>query len=909
MPMDTTREAPEGRDPERLRLLEQAQGLRNWRLWGPYVSDRHWGTVREDYSADGEAWNYLSYEEARSRAYRWGEDGLAGFCDDRQRLCLALALWNGADDCLKERLFGLTGPEGSHGEDVKELYWQLDATPSHSYLRFLYKYPQRAFPYAELRSANRARSRAEGEHELLDTGILDEDRYFDVFVEYAKADEADILMRITVYNRGPDPAPLHVVPQLWFRNTWSWRSDEKRPTLRLDGPNGVRAEHPTLGRYGFHLEDESELLFCENESNPHAFGLAPAPGTFKDGLHERIVHGIPEATHADGPATKVGACHHRVLAPGESWVVRARLTRGPTILPPFIGFDALVAIRRAEADSFYAPLQRHIADPDARLVQRQALAGMIWNKQFYNLDVYRWMRGDPSMPEPPRQRKRGRNADWRHFSAHDVISMPDKWEYPWFAAWDTAFHCIPLAMIDPAFAKEQLLLLLSEDYMHPNGQIPAYEWQFSDVNPPVHAWAAYRVFEIERETTGGKGDRAFLLRIFNKLMLNFAWWVNRKDGKGRNVFQGGFLGLDNIGVFDRSRPLPNGGYLDQADGTAWMAMFSLNMMRIALELALEDDSFQDIASKFFEHFLYIAQALSNIGERGVGLWSEEDEFFHDVLNMPDGRMVELKLRSMVGLTPLFAVETIEPELLERLPRFAARLKQFLERRVDLASLVSRWNEPGLGERRLLSLLRGHRMKCLLQRMLDTNEFLSPYGIRSMSRAHAEKPYLFDSDGMRISVGYEPGESQTFMFGGNSNWRGPIWFPMNYLLVESLRRFHYYYGDEFVVECPTGSGVMMNLKEVSNELSRRLVSLFLKDGEGRRPIYGDVERMQSDPHFRDRILFHEYFHAETGKGLGASHQCGWTGLVARLIQPEAERRRFARPLEPGMRGMAAAGLRA
>jgi len=878
-----------GLDTERLRLKEQAQSLRNWQLWGPYLSDRQWGTVREDYSADGEAWNHVTYEQACSRAYRWGEDGLAGFSDSTQRLCLALALWNGADPILKERLFGLSGPEGSHGEDVKELYWHLDAVPSHAYLRMLYKYPQRRFPYEELRAANGGRARSEGEFELIDTGILAEDRYFDVFVEYAQADEADILMRVTVHNRGPEAAPLHVIPQLWFANHWSWREGHPKPRMTMESKDSVSTVHRKLGEYTFHVEPDAELLFCENETNPHAFGIPPEAGVFKDGLHDRIIGGWRDAVRTKGPGTKVGAWHVRTLEPGETWTVRVRLMRGQPILPPFTGFDALVDLRRGDADRFYAELQKDIDDPDARLVQRQAFAGMIWNKQFYKFDVYRWLRGDPTMPPPPPERLHGRNSDWRHLSADDIISMPDKWEYPWFAAWDLAFHCLPLALIDPAFAKQQLLLLTSEDYMHPNGQIPAYEWHFSDVNPPVHAWAAWRVFEIERNAVGGRGDRVFLERIFHKLILNFAWWVNRKDAQGRNVFQGGFLGLDNIGVFDRSRPLPTGGFLDQADGTAWMAMFALKMMRIALELALEDDVFQDIASKFFEHFLYIAQALNNIGERGIGLWSETDKFFHDVLNLPDGSMHELKLRSMVGLIPLFAVETIEPDILRRLPRFARRLDLFLNRCTDLADLVSQWDEPGVGERRLLSLLRGHRMKRLLVRMLDPAEFLSDYGIRSMSRVHAEAPYVFETEHERISVGYEPGESQTYMFGGNSNWRGPVWFPMNYLIVEALERFHGYYGNDFLVECPTGSGREMPLRNVAEEISVRLTKLFLKNEHGARPIHGRQHRLQADPHFSSYVWFHEYFHGDTGAGLGASHQTGWTGLVANLLQKHGGRR--------------------
>ncbi len=855
--------------------------MRNWRLWGPYLSDRQWGTVREDYSESGDAWGHVPHEHARARAYRWGEDGLAGVCDETQRLCLSLALWNGQDRMLKERLFGLTGPQGTHGEDVKELYWYLDALPSHAYLRMLYKYPHAAFPYERLVEESRRRGRGDDEFELSDTGIFADSRYFDVVIEYAKADEADILMRVTATNRGPDPAVLHVLPQLFFANHWSWRDNHPKPSMRTYGRRCVVAEHRMLGHYTFHIETDAEILFCENESNPAALGLGYGRGVYKDGFHACVVDGAEAAVRREGPATKCAAWHRHELAPGEAWTVRVRLVRGEPIIPPFAGFDALVETRRSEADRFFTVLQRDIPDPDARLVQRQALAGMVWNKQFYSMDVYRWLRGDPTSPPPPDSRRRGRNHDWRHLNAEDIISMPDKWEYPWFAAWDLAFHCVTFALIDGDFAKDQLLLLASESYMHPNGQIPAYEWNFGDSNPPVQAWAAWRVYQIERDANG-QGDRGFLEQIFHKLLLNFAWWVNRKDNQGRNVFQGGFLGLDNIGVFDRSKPLPMGGHLDQTDGTAWMAMFALNMMRIALELALEDPAFEDIASKFFEHFLYIAQALNDIGERGIGLWSEADKFFHDVLNLPDGRMHELKLRSMVGLTPLFAVETLEPDMLKRLPGFARRLHLFLRRRPDLAELVSRWDEPGIGERRLLSLLRGHRMKRLLLRVLDPDEFLSDYGIRSLSRYHEQHPYVFDSDGARIHVGYEPGESRTDMFGGNSNWRGPVWFPVNYLIVEALDRFHHYYGPDFVVECPTGSGQLRTLREIADEIAGCLSRLFLKDADGRRPALGACEMMQTDPHFADLVLFHEYFHGNTGKGLGASHQTGWTGLVANLL---------------------------
>ena len=884
------------RDAERRRLDEYRHGMRNWRLWGPYLSDRQWGTVREDYSEYGDAWGYVTHEHARARAYRWGEDGLAGVCDDTQRLCLSLALWNGQDRMLKERLYGLTGPQGNHGEDVKELYWHLDALPSHAYLRMLYKYPQTAFPYERLIQESRERNRNDDEFELTDTGAFADNRYFDVVIEYAKADEADMLMRVTATNRGPDPAMLHVLPQMTFANHWSWRENHPKPSMRTYGRRCVVAEHRMLGHYTFNFEAGAEILFCENETNPAVLGMPRGDGIYKDGFHECVVDGREEAVRREGPATKCAVWHRQELAPGASWTVRVRLVRGEPIIPPFAGFDSLVETRRAEADRFFAALQKDIADPDARLVQRQALAGMVWNKQFYSLDVYRWLRGDPTRPPPPDSRsRRGRNNDWRHLNAEDIISMPDKWEYPWFAAWDLAFHCVTFALIDGDFAKEQLLLLASESYMHPNGQIPAYEWNFGDSNPPVQAWGAWRVYQIECEANGGPagsgGDRGFLEQIFHKLLLNFAWWVNRKDNQGRNVFQGGFLGLDNIGVFDRSRPLPMGGYLDQTDGTAWMAMFALNMMRIALELALEDDAFEDIASKFFEHFLYIAQALNNIGERGVGLWSEADKFFHDVLNLPDGRTQELKLRSMVGLTPLFAVETLEPDMLKRLPRFARRLHLFLSRRPDLANLVSRWDEPGIGERRLLSLLRGHRMKRLLLRVLDPAEFFSDYGVRSLSRHHRDNPYVFDSDGARIHVGYEPGESRTEMFGGNSNWRGPIWFPMNFLIVEALDRFHNYYGRDFLVECPTGSGRFRTLREIADEISARLTRLFLKDADGRRPAHGADEMMQTDPNFAGLVLFHEYFHGDSGKGLGASHQTGWTGLVANLLaRRSAERRK-------------------
>ena len=865
------------------RLGQAERGEAPWRLWGPYLAERQWGTVREDYSADGEAWTYLPHDHARSRTYRWGEDGLLGLCDDRGLLCFGLALWNGRDPILKERLFGLANGEGNHGEDVKELYYYLDATPSHSYLKALYKYPQAPFPYARLVTENARRGRDEPEFELLDTGIFDGDRYFDVTVEYAKAGPDDIAVAITVANRGAEAARLHLLPQLWFRNVWSWRPEAiaRRPTLAAAGQGAIRAEHPWLGTYHLTCSGEAEILFCENETNRRRHDGEPdAKGPFKDGFHAHLVGGDANAiSRTDG--TK--ACAHHVLdvpAGGET-TVRLRLARADAPCPVETD-DATLVRRRAEADAFYAALQRSIADPDVRHVQRQALAGMIWSKQLYRYDVRRWLEGDPLQPPPSVERQRGRNAAWRHLNNADVISMPDKWEYPWFAAWDLAFHCVTFALVDADFAKGQLILLTREWYMHPNGQLPAYEWAFGDVNPPVHAWAAWRVFEIDRERRGDAGDLAFLERVFHKLMLNFTWWVNRKDRADRNVFQGGFLGLDNVGAFDRSKPAPDGGTINQADGTAWMAMYALNLMRIALELALSNPVYEDIATKFFEHFLLIAEAMTDMGGEGFGLWDERDEFYYDELDLPDGRMIPLRVRSLVGLAPLFAVEVIEPETLERLPDFARRLRWTLKNRPELAALVSYWQVPGAGDRRLLSLLRGHRMKTLLRRMLDEAEFLSDHGVRSVSRAHKDHPYVLEGFGDPLSVGYEPADSDSGLFGGNSNWRGPVWMPMNYLLIESLRRFHAFYGDEFKVEYPTGSGRFATLAAIADALSARLVGLFRRDEAGRRPALGPDERLQRDPHFRDHVLFHEYFDGDTGRGLGASHQTGWTGLVANLV---------------------------
>jgi hypothetical protein len=874
--------------PEKIRLEEADRGVRPWKRWGPYVSDRQWGTVREDYSHDAEAWDYVSHDAARSRAYRWGEDGIGGVCDERQLLCLAPAFWNGRDPILKERLFGLTGREGNHGEDVKEFYGYLDSTPTHSYMRMVYKYPQEEFPYRRLVEENRRRNRHEREFELIDTGVFDRDRYFDIFVEYAKADPEDILLRITALNRGAEPAEIHLIPHLWFRNTWSWETAAPRPSLDREA-NHLSASHPELGTMLLYAEGEPEILFCENETNTaRLFSFSGSPGPRKDGIHDYVVRGRTEAVRTRGPATKAALRYEARLAAGETFVVRLRLRRG-ALDEPFAGFEECFQTRRREADDFYAELRDPAESDDARAVRRQALAGMLWSKQFYHFDVARWMEGDPAQPTPPPERRSGRNWGWEHLNTADIISMPDKWEFPWFAAWDLAFHCIPLALVDPEFAKQQLVLLTREWYTHPNGQLPAYEWAFGDVNPPVHAWAAWRVYKIDRKQAG-RPDHAFLERVFHKMLLNFTWWVNRKDQDNRNIFQGGFLGLDNIGVFDRSASLPTGGHLDQADGTSWMAMFALNMMRIALELAERNPVYQDLATKFFEHFLYIADAMIHIGGGDLSLWDEEDRFFYDVLRFPDGSRVPLRVRSMVGLTPLFAVEILEPALLDRVPEFKERLEWFLTYRPDLARLVSRWYEPGVGKRRLLSLLRGHRMKCLLRRMLDENEFLSDYGIRSMSKHHERHPYRFHHAGCTLVADYQPAESNTDLFGGNSNWRGPVWFPLNFLIVESLRRFHHYYGDDFKVECPTGSGQYTTLEGVADELASRLVRIFLRDERGSRPVFGAHPKLRSDPHFRDIIPFHEYFHGDHGEGLGAAHQTGWTGLAAKLLQPAADRAR-------------------
>ncbi|MDZ4257775.1 MAG: hypothetical protein U0974_11140 [Gemmatimonadales bacterium] len=876
---------PEGnnaaRTAEANRIAENDDG--RWWRWGPYLSERQWGTVREDYSADGSAWDYFPHDHARSRAYRWGEDGLAGFSDVNQEVCLSLALWNGQDPILKERLFGLTNSEGNHGEDVKELYYFLDATPSHSYLRMLYKYPQAAFPYDALIETNARRDIAADEFELLDTGVFADQRYFDVVVEYAKAAPDDILMRVTVHNRGPDAATCHVMPQAVLRNTWSWDHDAPRPGMARTGHASITIVRPEKPDQHLHADGTPTLIFTENESNAERLWgvVADRPRYTKDAFHAWVINGDHGAVNPAQEGTKAGFLRELTIPAGESRQLRVRLTQhGPE--GAFDGFDDVIETRRAEADAFYDQLHGTL-EADARNVQRQAYAGLIWSKQVFRFDVRRWLAGDPAQPQPPAERRNGRNRDWEHLDTFEVLSMPDAWEYPWFAAWDLAFHTLPLARLDAAFAKQQLDVLTREWYLHPNGQLPAYEWAFGDVNPPVHAWATWRVFQIDREQRGDAGDLVFLERVFHKLLLNFTWWVNRKDSEGRNIFQGGFLGLDNIGIFDRSAPLPTGGHMHQSDGTSWMAMYSLNLLQISLELALHNPVYQDIATKFFEHFLAIAKAMTDMGGDGVGLWDEEDEFFYDVLHLPDGEHVPLKVRSMVGLIPLFAVEVMEHSCLDELPEFARRLNWFLEQRPDLATLVSRWQEPGAGERHLLSLLRGHRMKRLLTRLLDETEFLAPHGVRALSRYHLDHPYsLTINGGATHTVQYEPGESSSRLFGGNSNWRGPIWFPVNYLLIESLLKFHRYYGDDFRIECPTGSGEYTTIRGVAEELTRRLTSLFMPDAAGRRPIFGNDELFQSDPHFRNHLLFHEYFHGDDGHGLGASHQTGWTALVAELL---------------------------
>ena len=875
---------------EHRRLAEDAQREKNWKRWGPYLAERQWGTVREDYSADGEAWKYFTFEQSRSRAYRWGEDGLLGITDRECRLCFALALWNGRDPILKERLFGLTGPEGNHGEDVKEAYFYTASTPTHSHMRAVYLYPQAEFPYERLREENRRRSRNEPEFELSDTGVFSDGRYFEVEIEYAKAGPDDIVIEISVTNRAPERATLHVLPSLWFRNTWSWgckhEGCEVKPRMKAVGPGSVQTDHASLGQFLWEVApadgNHADLLFTDNESNlQRLFGGENAGPGVKDAFHDFVIGGRSDAVNPKQTGTKVAAHYVVDLAAGAKTQLRARLRAGTKGARESFGkdFAETMTARRREADEFYDVVLPDGVGEEERNVARQAFAGLLWSKQFYHFVVEDWLEGDSEQPAPPAERRSGRNSDWPHLFTRDIISMPDKWEYPWFAAWDVAFHMIPFARIDPHFAKEQLNLFLREWYMHPNGQIPAYEWNFSDVNPPVHAWACWRVYKM----TGARGsrDRVFLSRVFQKLLVNFTWWVNRKDPSGRHLFSGGFLGLDNIGVFDRSKPLPTGGQLEQADGTAWMAFYCGTMLAIALELAEGDPAYEDIASKFFEHFVAIADAMNNLG--GTGLWHEEDGFYYDQL-MLDGKAFPLRLRSLVGIIPLFAVEFINEARLDCLPGFAKRTRWFLQNRKDLASQISYMAE-GKSEagRRLLAIPSRERLERVLRYVFDEREFLSPYGVRSLSRVYESQPFVLNAGGQEYRVNYVPGESDSGLFGGNSNWRGPIWFPMNFLLIEALERYHHFYGDSFLVEFPTGSGRKFTLQKAAEELGKRLVKLFVPGEDGQRACHGDQHHYPADGQTNDRILFHEYFHAETGRGLGASHQTGWTALVARLIQ--------------------------
>ena len=854
-----------------------------WKKWGPYTSDRQWGTVREDYSSNGDAWSSTTHDMARSMAWRWGEEGIGGISDDQQLLCFAIALWNKKDPIIKERYFGLTNDEGNHGEDVKEMYYYLDSTPTHSYMKMLYKYPQHRFPYEWLVNENKRRSRNEPEFELIDTGIFEEDKYFDVFVEYAKAATNDILIKLTIHNRGNEDASLHILPTLWFRNTWSWSYDDYKPQVALTNDGNIMIIHRDLGNYIFYLDAKTDTLFCDNETNFKRFyGVENRSAFTKDGVNDYLIHHHQDAVNSNGFGTKAAANYDIMVNAGASVTLRFRLA-ADNITSPFENFDDLFIQQKSEAGAFYEDLQKDIQFDDEKLVQRQAYAGLLWSKQFYYYNVEQWLNGDLAHAALPHERRFGRNQQWKHLNNADIISMPDKWEFPWYASWDLAFHSVSFAGIDPSFAKQQLLLLTKEWYMHPNGQLPAYEWNFNDVNPPVHAWATWRVYEIEKDNRNGKGDLAFLESVFHKLLLNFSWWVNRKDAEGTYIFEGGFLGLDNIGVIDRNQRTADGSRYEQADATSWMAMFSLNMMRIALELATSNPVYEEMAIKFFDHFLYIGEAIEDMYDQN-GLWDEEDQFIYDVLRTQGDGTKRLKVRSMVGLIPLFAVEVLDEKLLEQVPEFTVRLQSFLERRPRAAGLVSRWKEKNVGQKHLLSLLPAYRLKKLLNRLLDENEFLSDYGIRTLSKYYEQNPYTLVFNGGHFTIEYAPGESTTDLFGGNSNWRGPIWLPLNFLIIESLHSFHDYYTDDLRIEFPGGKGEYLTLKEIANEISKRLSGIFLRDKYGRRAVFGENEKLQNDPHFSNNILFHEYFHGDTAKGLGASHQTGWTALIANLLQP-------------------------
>ncbi|MFY0686091.1 MAG: glucosidase [Cyclobacteriaceae bacterium] len=865
---------------EHKRLREEKAG-KSWKSWGPYLSERQWATVREDYSPDGNVWQSVVHDQSRSKAYRWGEDGIGGFSNEDQRICFSWAFWNGKDPIIKERLFGLTGHEGNHGEDVKELYYYLDSTPTHSYMQMLYKYPQSRFPYEKLLKENKNRSKKKPEYELIDTGIFDKDEYFDIFLNYSKNDEEDFLFSADVNNRNDSEAELTVLPTIWFRNTWSSGRDRIIPRLTKKNDHTIHVAHHLLGDFFLYIDSPLELVFCNNETNrERLYGTKGVSKYPKDGINDYVVDGKPSVDPEQNGTKASGIIQLKVPA-NSSHKVRVRLCK-KELESPFADHAEIEQQRKAEADSFYRVIQKNVTDAELKMIQRQAFAGMMWSKQFYYYNVKKWLDGDPGRMSPPAARKKGRNADWTHLFNYHVISMPDKWEYPWYAAWDLAFHTIPIARIDPEFAKEQLLLFLKERYQHPNGMIPAYEWNFSDVNPPVHAWAVLRVFYVDREVNKHDGDYEFLLKAFHKLLINFTWWVNRKDKDGNNIFEGGFLGLDNIGVFDRNHPIVENAHLEQADSTSWMAMFALNMLKISIRLSLKYPIYQDMAIKFFEHFLYIGGAMNSIGESNVDLWDDEDNFYYDVVHTPDAPSQQLKVRSMVGLIPLYAVEVLQSEAIQKLPEFKERLEFFLKERPKLASLVSRWEEDGLEHRRLLSIMRGYRMKKVMEYMLDENEFLSPFGIRAMSKFHQKNPYTFEIDQQKLTVGYLPGESDSSFFGGNSNWRGPIWFPVNYLILESLLKFHNYYGPEFKVEFPTHSGNLENLQEVARDIAERMMAIFRKDENGKRPIYGDHSKFQNDPNFKDYILFYEYFNGDNGLGLGASHQTGWTGLIAEII---------------------------
>ncbi|EON74793.1 Acyl-coenzyme A synthetases/AMP-(fatty) acid ligase [Lunatimonas lonarensis] len=867
---------------EKKRLLEDKKRERHWKKWGPYLADRQWGTVREDYSPDGAAWENVTHEDARSKAYRWGEEGIGGISDYKQKLCIAWAFWNGKDQIIKERLFGLTGNQGNHGEDVKELYYYLDSTPTHSYMKMLYKYPQQAFPYQQLLDENLRRGKKDLEYEILDTGIFDNDEYFDIFIEYAKNSEDDLVGRATIYNRSTEDAELTVMPTVWFRKTWFTGDEPFMPNLSLLNTRSIKAFSPKSGNYIFSFDQNPTIVFCDNETNREKlYHIGNQKKYLKDAINDFVVSGDKKHLNPKNTGTKAAAIYKLKIAAGQKAEVTFRMQHFEEENPLEI-VDQIIQDKKQDADDFYGEIQSRVQDEELKMIQRQAYAGMMWTKQFYYYNVERWLEGDPGRYQPPQSRKLGRNSNWRHLQNYDIISMPDKWEYPWYAAWDLAFHCIPLARLDTEFAKDQLLVLLNDWYMHPNGQIPAYEWNFNDVNPPVHAYAVQRVYQIDKKANDGVGDQEFLERAFHKLMLNFTWWVNQKDEKGNNIFEGGFLGLDNISVFDRSHADKLFAKLEQADATSWMAMFSLNMLRISLDLCEFNLVYQHTATKFLEHFLYIAGAMNNISGENISLWNEEDQFFYDVLHPSGQQPMVMKVKSIVGIIPLFAVEPIREDLFENLPEFKKRLDFFFKEKPKLATLVSNWIHPGHDRRRLFSLLRGHRMKSVLKKMLDENEFLSPHGIRSLSKFHEKKPYYLQLNGSQFSVKYAPGESETTMFGGNSNWRGPIWFPINYLIIESLKKFDFYYGGNFSIEYPTGSGKYLTLDLIAKELSKRNISLFKKDKNGRRPIYADNEKMQHDPHFQNLILFYEYFHGDNGRGLGASHQTGWTGLVAEMI---------------------------